>query len=79
VASRIDMLAEHGLPSGSRRDREARGAVELEVDGHVLVCVADPATFASVPALFVSVAELACWLPASRASRVQPSTALRYD
>jgi ABC-type lipoprotein release transport system permease subunit len=39
----------------------------------------DPATFASVPALFVSVALLACWLPASRASRVQPSTALRYD
>ena len=39
----------------------------------------DPATFALVPALFVAVALLACWLPAARAARVRPASALRYE
>ena len=38
----------------------------------------DPGTFAAVPVLFVLVALLACWLPASRAARVRPANALRY-
>ena len=39
----------------------------------------DPLTFASVPALFVAVALLASWLPAARAARVRPASALRYE
>jgi putative ABC transport system permease protein len=39
----------------------------------------DPATFASVPAIFAFVALLACWIPAARASRVRPAKVLRYE
>jgi putative ABC transport system permease protein len=39
----------------------------------------DPVTFVSVPALFTAVALFACWVPAARAARVRPASALRYD
>ncbi|HEX6650566.1 MAG TPA: FtsX-like permease family protein, partial [Pyrinomonadaceae bacterium] len=39
----------------------------------------DPVTFASVAALFLVVALLASWLPALRASRLDPTTALRNE
>jgi len=39
----------------------------------------DPLTFAGVPALIFIIALLATWIPARRASRVDPMIALRSE
>ena len=43
------------------------------------VSTTDPATFAMVPLLVIMVALLACYLPARRASQVDPIAALRCE
>jgi len=43
------------------------------------ITAADPLTYSVVAAILISIALLACWIPAHRATRISPLAALRYE
>ncbi|HXD48851.1 MAG TPA: ABC transporter permease [Gemmatimonadaceae bacterium] len=45
----------------------------------VAIAPTDPATYAAIAILFVSIATLACWIPAHRAASLDPNVALREE
>jgi ABC-type antimicrobial peptide transport system permease subunit len=45
----------------------------------VSVTPTDPATFASITALFLTISAIAAWVPARRAARLAPTIALRDE
>jgi putative ABC transport system permease protein len=55
----------------------AQGTTHLMTSLLFGVSPADPITFIGAPVVLVSVALLACWIPARRAVRIQPVVALR--
>ena len=52
---------------------------ELELDDEIEVKPTDPGTIALIALLLVSVALIASYIPARRATRVDPLQALRHD
>ena len=63
----------------------ACGAVGSVLLSHVMAIVlfgvspGDPAVYAGISLLLIVTAVLACWIPARRATRIDPTVALRCD
>ena len=79
-----NMVVLQGMRAGDRRRRRsasasAFGLARLHAALLFGVSARDPLVFVGVPVLLALVALLAVWLPARRASRVDPIIALRAD
>jgi putative ABC transport system permease protein len=57
----------------------ALAAMRLIASSLFGVAPSDPATFAAIATLLIIVAHAACWIPARRATRVDPMVALRHE
>ena len=57
----------------------ALAATRLIASSLFEVATSDPATFAAIAALLIIIAHAACWIPARRATRVDPMVALRHE
>ena len=57
----------------------ALAATRLIANSLFDVASSDPATFGAIAALLIIVAHAACWIPARRATRVDPIVALRHE
>ena len=61
-----------GLPLALGASRVASGVL-YGITSH------DPITFTTVPLFLAAVTLLACWIPARRATTLEPQTALRHE
>jgi len=79
----LRLVIGHGLGlSGAGILIGAVGALALtRVMTSMLVGVSatDPLTFGTIGLVFVAIAAVACWLPARRAARLDPTVALREE
>jgi ABC-type antimicrobial peptide transport system permease subunit len=76
VVGRGLLLTGAGLAAGLALAAVATRSMKTMLYG---VNAIDPATFVGVSALLCVVAVLACWIPARRASRVDPIVVLREE